>query len=318
MTDEFSRHANSISADIQQQESDARPRLPADCYVLLADTARSDTVPPNTARPDTARPDTARPDARLFVLNDGAGNATHAELHFYNPLLTPSEQDRIKRVAQGILRKRYFGAAGETPLQIFAAYPPVETVQVTHTGAQVQIAAPPPVAEVAAPGEPGIDVRWVIAGVAILFVSAAIIFWLLNGLLRRSEPAVTAPATAGAAAAVGPAASAPTAAPSVAAPAQQIQTNNLPASKNANPAIGIGKTVRIREGYQSFVRSQPGGDQGEEVGLLQNGGTAIVLGGPVWLQGDSDTIVWWYVQLPDGTQGWTAANTSQFTLLDPV
>jgi hypothetical protein len=38
----------------------------------------------------------------------------------------------------------------------------------------------------------------------------------------------------------------------------------------------------------------------------------------VWLAGDSDTIVWWYVETNAGVRGWTPANTSQLTLLDPV
>jgi hypothetical protein len=95
-------------------------------------------------------------------------------------------------------------------------------------------------------------------------------------------------------------------------------TNDLPPSTRANPAIGLGTTVRIREGLRSFVRSEPGSEAGEVAGYLQNGETAVVVGGPTWLKGDTDTIVWWYVQLPDGTRGWTPANTSQFTLLDPA
>ena len=45
---------------------------------------------------------------------------------------------------------------------------------------------------------------------------------------------------------------------------------------------------------------------------------AIIVGGPVWAPGDSDTIVWWLVQLPDGTEAWAPANTSKLRLLEPV
>ncbi len=30
------------------------------------------------------------------------------------------------------------------------------------------------------------------------------------------------------------------------------------------------------------------------------------------------TIVWWFVELPDGTRGWTPANTSEFRVLAPM
>jgi len=54
------------------------------------------------------------------------------------------------------------------------------------------------------------------------------------------------------------------------------------------------------------------------LGFLEDGATAVIVGGPTWLLGDSDTIVWWYVETTDGVTGWTPANTSQLTLLEPV
>ena len=96
------------------------------------------------------------------------------------------------------------------------------------------------------------------------------------------------------------------------------QTNNLAPSNMANDQLAVGTRVQIRPQLQSFVRTLPGPDQGDPVGYLQNGATATIVGGPVWLPGETDTIVWWYVELPDGTQGWTPANTSKLTLLDPA
>jgi hypothetical protein len=100
--------------------------------------------------------------------------------------------------------------------------------------------------------------------------------------------------------------------------ALQPNTNGLPPSTKANPRIEVGMTVRILPGYRSFIRTAPGPDGGKEVGLLEDGATAEVVGGPIWMPGNTDTIVWWYVEKADGMQGWTPANTSELTLLEPV
>ena len=76
--------------------------------------------------------------------------------------------------------------------------------------------------------------------------------------------------------------------------------------------------ARIRPGYKSFVRTQPGADQGEAVGYLRKMPPSSIVGGPYQTQGDTDTIVWWYVRTPTGVEGWTPANTSSLTLLGPA
>jgi hypothetical protein len=155
-----------------------------------------------------------------------------------------------------------------------------------------------------------------VLGILGMFVVAALLFWMLNSLFRGRQDVADAP-TATPVAMAAPAA-AVAAAPTADVNAPGIQTNGLPGSNLANPAIGVGKTVKIRSGLRSAVLSAAGPDQGDIVGYMQDGDTAVVIGGPTWLQGDSDTIVWWYVDLPDGVRGWTPANTSQFTLLDVV
>ena len=77
-------------------------------------------------------------------------------------------------------------------------------------------------------------------------------------------------------------------------------------------------TAVIAEGLRSFVRTEPGADQGQPLGYLQDGESAVIQGGPVWLAGDADTIVWWNVTTASGLIGWTPANTSDVTLLIPV
>jgi hypothetical protein len=54
------------------------------------------------------------------------------------------------------------------------------------------------------------------------------------------------------------------------------------------------------------------------VGEFTDGDTATIVAGPELSQGDTDTIVWWYITLANDTQAWVPANTSQQTLLMPA
>lgn len=102
-------------------------------------------------------------------------------------------------------------------------------------------------------------------------------------------------------------------------PAQAApQTNGLPPSQNANNNLDVGQRVRVIPGSALTLRTQPGAEAGEAIGFMQNAEGATIVGGPHWVQGLSDTIVWWYVQLDDGRQAWAPANDSQFTLLEPA
>jgi len=238
-------------------------------------------------------------EANMVVVLDSQGRALQALLH-YDHTLPTFTQSKLQRQAQSILSSRFLGSGATTPLYICEYGNQVGRAEVMHTG------------EDAAP-EGSVNLLYVGVGILAMFVVAALLFWMLNSLFRGRQEVADAPtATPMVMAAPAAAAAAPTA--DVNAPG--IQTNGLPGSKLASPAIGVGKTVKIRSGLRSSVLSEPGPDQGEVVGYMQDGDTAIVLGGPTWLQGDSDTIVWWYVDLPDGVRGWTPANTSQFTLLD--
>ena len=235
----------------------------------------------------------------MVVVLDSQGRALQAVLH-YDHTLPTFTQSKLQRQAQSILSSRFLGSGATTPLYIFEYGNQVGRADVMHTG------------EDAAP-EGSVNLLYVGVGILAMFVVAALLFWMLNSLFRGRQEVADAPtATPMVMAAPAAAAAAPTA--DVNAPG--IQTNGLPGSKLASPAIGVGKTVKIRSGLRSSVLSEPGPDQGEVVGYMQDGDTAVVIGGPTWLQGDSDTIVWWYVDLPDGVRGWTPANTSQFTLLD--
>ncbi len=258
-----------------------------------------DKLQPYAARYYDFVGDDGQREANMVVVLDSQGRALQAVLH-YDHTLPTFTQSKLQRQAQSILSSRFLGSGATTPLYIFEYGNQVGRAEVMHTG------------EDAAP-EGSVNLLYVGVGILAMFVVAALLFWMLNSLFRGRQEVADAPtATPMVMAAPAAAAAAPTA--DVNAPG--IQTNGLPGSKLASPAIGVGKTVKIRSGLRSSVLSEPGPEQGEVVGYMQDGDTAIVLGGPTWLQGDSDTIVWWYVDLPDGVRGWTPANTSQFTLLD--
>ena len=79
-----------------------------------------------------------------------------------------------------------------------------------------------------------------------------------------------------------------------------------------------GTRVRIIAGLQTYLLDQPDANEGGKIGLLSDGDGATVVDGPVWKQGESDTIVWWYIETDQGLTAWVPANTSQLTLLEPA
>lgn len=94
------------------------------------------------------------------------------------------------------------------------------------------------------------------------------------------------------------------------------ETNGLPPSSNANSNLQVGLRVRVVPGSALTLRTEPGVDSGQAIGFMENAQEATIVGGPHWLQGLSDTIVWWYLRLDDGTEAWAPANDSNFTLLE--
>ncbi len=96
-----------------------------------------------------------------------------------------------------------------------------------------------------------------------------------------------------------------------------VETNGLSPSRNAIP-MEVGDRIQLLPAYKITLRSQAGAQAGVEVAQLQNADRMTILNGPIWLQGNSDTIVWWYVRVDDGPEGWVPANTSELTLLEPI
>jgi hypothetical protein len=283
-TTQFQREINEYSDEMQQRQRSMVQPFPARYYEFMGEDGQRE--------------------ATMVVILDSQGRAMQAMLQFDGTLPTFT-QNKVQRQAQGVLSSRFLGSGPSTPLFISEFGEQLSRIDINHTGEDAQ-AGP----------EGSVNLLYIALGILAMFLVVGLLFWMLNSLFRgRQEvaaPTATPLAMAQAANVPAPAAASPTA--DVMAPS--IQTNGLPGSQLANPAIGVGATVQIRQGLRSFVRSEAGSDQGTIVGYLQDGDTALVIGGPTWLQGDSDTIVWWYVELPDGVRGWTPANTSQFTLLD--
>lgn len=287
MTNEFTREINAISDEMQQRQRAQVQPFDADYYGFNADDGRLN--------------------AALIVLLDRQGRSLRAEIHFYGPQSVQG-QNAVLRQSQSLLSTRYLGSDQSTRLYVLESGQPQTTIEVVHTGTEIA-------------AEHRTYMLWpvlaTIVGLFVLVVLAWGLLSLVRGNASTDVPPTATPVNVAAAPAAGavPAVN-PTA--TVDPATLTMNTNNLPPSSHADPAIDIGSTVRIGPDLKSYVRSEPGGDQGSVIGYLQDGETAIVYGGPVWLQGDADTIVWWYVELNDGVRGWTPANTSQLTLLTPV
>ena len=96
------------------------------------------------------------------------------------------------------------------------------------------------------------------------------------------------------------------------------QTDELPPSRNADPALEVGVAASVLPGMNTVLRTEPGFGVGEIIGYLTDGDIVLIADGPLAVAGDADTIVWWFVETADGARGWTPANTSQFTLLEAI
>jgi hypothetical protein len=271
---------NAYSDELQQNLRNQLQPIPARCYNF----------------PD----ENGQREARFVVLLDSQGRAIEAEL-YYDSSLPYVTQNKVQRLAKKLLATSYASSGPNIPMYTYDLGPQLGRGDVANQFAPDR-------------SQGSINAIYVAAGVVALFFVVGILFAMLNVVFRNRQEAV-APTSTPLASMAG---AGPSVTPAIDPASLRIETNNLPPSRNANPSISLNMTVRIRDGLRSFVRSEPGSDQGEAVGFLQDGETALIVGGPVMLQGDSDTIVWWYVQLTDGTHGWTPANTSTLALLDPA
>ncbi|MCL4835950.1 MAG: hypothetical protein KJZ86_26155 [Caldilineaceae bacterium] len=241
------------------------------------------------------------PLAGLLVLMDRKDRPVRAELHLHEST-TGTLYDQAVRQAQLLVADRYFGLP-QLPLIVLYA-------RLAQDRISVPLQAPPPPT-----GLPGWARPAALALVALLIFGAA--GWFLNDLLggKSSESGQQTVATPLPAAST----AAETAQPVAVEPAGRIfETNGLPVSRNALP-LDLGQQVQLRAGIQGVtLRTLAGATAGEVVGYLEPAMKATIINGPLWLQGNSDTIVWWFVRTESGVEAWTPANTSEFTLLEPV
>lgn len=260
------------------------------------------------------------PIAGLLVLLDRKQRAVRAELHLYSDTAGQLEEMAVRQ-AMNLMEDRYHTAAppgtrdARLDLRVMRSYQERDTVQVGllpgPTGGK---------------GEDKPYLIWGVVAVGILLLVMALL-WLggtlfgakdtpLPATLPTQTPVVQVQDAAGQPAPADTANGQSAAQPSTDNPFPP-QTNGLPSSRNALD-LRLGQRVRIRPGYTLTLRSQPGADAGEQVGFMQDGQPATLVGGPVWMPGISDTIVWWYVRLDNGQEAWASANTSELTLLEPV
>ena len=254
--------------------------------------------------------------AGLLVLLDNRVATTRAELFYYDDTLDRPTRDAVLRRARNIIGTDYHGGGGlNTPLAV--SYTDRQlTINVDH------VSGDPTYRE-----EPAYPLWKVASWILAAFVLIVVLGLAFNALRSRApeQSATTATPVAAQQAEAGDAANRTAeevAAVQVSAPegvdpaSLQPNTNGLPASVNADPGLAPGVVAVMGEGYNSFIRSLPGAEAGEGVGYLKPGDRVTIIGGPTWLKGDSDTIVWWYVRAEDGITGWAPANTSTLTLLE--
>lgn len=258
------------------------------------------------------------PIAGLVVLLDGQSMPVRAELHLYDSL-EPHVQEAAIRQARLVLQERYIGGV-PVPVRILETFPAREemSVRLPPLGAR-----PTSHSRFTMPTRPQLLIG---AAAVVLLALVWFGFWLGgrgSGLQEGVEASTTPDAVQQAAlqtdAANGVEAAGEEGASEAVGEAVPTAGNtNLPVSRNARSDLGIGVRVQVIPGLRVALRSEPGIDRGIIIGELADDDVATIVSGPQYAQGDTDTIVWWYITLSNGTQAWVAANTSQQTLLMPA
>lgn len=241
------------------------------------------------------------PIAGLIVLVDRRKQPVRAELHLYEELADHRNEFALRQ-SQIVLSERYYSDE-PIQLQVMQSYAWRETLQVRANAEPLPQTADPLAF---------VQQYWqyILAASAALVLIALI--WAITAFFRSGRedtPVTTANSAEQSQAVTAPAAAAT-------APAAPAQDNGLPTSRNADPALAVGRRMRVLAGIDGVsLVSEPGPDQSKVIGHFKAGDEANIIGGPVLLQGNSDTIVWWQIQLDTGGQAWIPANTSEVTLL---
>jgi hypothetical protein len=239
------------------------------------------------------------PIAGLVVLLDRRKQPVRAELHLYEELADHRNEFALRQ-SQQIINERYYSSE-PIQLQVMQSYAWRETLKV-RTSAEPIPQASDPLAFVQQYWQ------YILAASALLVLITLI--WAVSAFFRsRTDTPAAATTVEQSATTVAPTAAAP-------APAAPAQDNGLPPSQRADANLAVGKRMRVLPGIEGVsLVSEPGPDQNKVIGHIKAGDEANIIGGPVLLQGNTDTIVWWQVQFDDGRQAWVPANTSDVTLL---
>ena len=96
-----------------------------------------------------------------------------------------------------------------------------------------------------------------------------------------------------------------------------LNTNNLAPSEVAHDFALLDRAV-VTVGHVAMQR-EPDPNRSFSFTWKPQGTVVQLLGGPVWIEGETATVVWWYVETADdGQKGWMAANGSVTKYLDPL
>jgi len=236
-----------------------------------------------------------QPLAGLLVLMDRRGRPVRAEIHMNNNIADALYEIALRQSLR-LIEDRY---KSDRPVRLYPL-----RMQLNSDPLSVQprgSASGSGIAPAPASGNPLLLVAAALLAISALFSGWFLNEWLTGDLAATgSSSAITAGSSSGAA-------------------GQNVlivETNGLPPSRNAIP-MNVGDRIQLLPDYKISLRTEAGAQAGAVVTHLQNADPMTILNGPIWLEGNSDTIVWWYVRVDSGAEGWVPANTSELTLLEP-
>lgn len=280
-----------------------------------ADTTRArDLLQPIEAQFYNVARNDGTPIASLVVLTDSKHNAVRAELHLHEGISDESGRQAVRQ-AQHIIEDRYSGPEA-IPMQVWQSFlrsdhplPVQLNPEATKTKTRSALSAP------ALPSMQ--SVPWKLVGIVASAIAVLALIWGLWSWLGPDDSTVTS-GSGGIGVAMDDAATGLSEQQLAPVEASSATTGDLPASVNADPNLSLGKRVEMLSGLSQPVRSEPGANGGEEIGKLESGNEVLIVGGPVMLPGQADTIVWWEIQYNADQTGWVAANNSSRALLQPL
>ncbi len=237
-----------------------------------------------------------QPLAGLLVLMDRRGRPVRGEIHMNNNTADALYEIALRQSLR-LIEDRY---KSDRPVRLYPL-----RMQLNSDPFSVQPRGSAPTPAIAPP--PASSNPLILVGAVLLVISALFSGWFLNEWLTGDLTQTSTQTTLSAGS-------------SSAAAAQNVlivETNGLPPSRNAIP-MNVGDRIRLLPEYKISIRTEAGAQAGVIVTHLQDADPMTILNGPIWLEGNTDTIVWWYVRVDSGAEGWVPANTSELTLLEPL